>query len=42
MVPRFYEEVEELPKTPSGRVEKYKLEGALAAHHYDRGSGRRR
>ncbi len=42
MVPRFYEEVAELPKTPSGRVEKYKLEGALAAHHYDRGSGRRR
>ena len=30
MVPRFYEEVAELPKTPSGRVEKYKLEGELS------------
>jgi carnitine-CoA ligase len=40
MVPRFYEVADELPKTPSGRVEKYKLEGTLSADHFDRGSGR--
>ena len=28
------------PKTPSGRVEKYKLEGKLAAGAFDRGAGR--
>jgi crotonobetaine/carnitine-CoA ligase len=42
MVPRFYEEVAELPRTPSGRVEKYKLEGTLAPGHFDRGPGGRR
>jgi crotonobetaine/carnitine-CoA ligase len=42
MVPRFYEEVDELPKTASGRVEKYKLEGTLSEGHFDRGSGGRR
>ena len=41
MVPRFYERADELPKTPSGRVEKYKLEGGLSADHFDRGPGGR-
>lgn len=41
MVPRFYEEVAELPKTPSGRVEKYKLEGELPVSHFDREAGGR-
>lgn len=39
MVPRFFEQVDYLPCTPSGRVEKYKLEGALTPGHYDRGTG---
>jgi carnitine-CoA ligase len=39
MVPRFFEQVQDLPRTPSGRVEKYKLEGKLAPGHYDRGAG---
>jgi crotonobetaine/carnitine-CoA ligase len=39
MVPRFFEQVDDLPRTPSGRVEKYKLEGTLAPGHYDRGAG---
>jgi len=42
MVPRFYEEIDELPKTASGRVEKYKLERTLPEGHFDRGSGGRR
>jgi carnitine-CoA ligase len=42
MVPRFYEEVDELPKTASGRVEKYKLEGTHSEDRFDRGSGGRR
>jgi crotonobetaine/carnitine-CoA ligase len=42
MVPRLYEEVAELPKTPSGRVEKYKLEGELAVNHLDREAEGRR
>ena len=42
MVPRFFEEVDELPKTPSGRVEKYKLEGVIPERRFDRGSGARR
>jgi crotonobetaine/carnitine-CoA ligase len=41
MVPRFYEEITELPRTPSGRVEKYKLEGTLGSSYHDRGDGRR-
>jgi crotonobetaine/carnitine-CoA ligase len=41
MVPRFYEAVDELPRTASGRVEKYKLEGSLSESHFDRGSGGR-
>ena len=41
MVPRFYEVAEELPKTPSGRVEKYKLEGELTGRHFDRSAGNR-
>jgi crotonobetaine/carnitine-CoA ligase len=39
MVPRFFEQVDDLPRTPSGRVEKYKLEGTLAPGHFDRGAG---
>jgi carnitine-CoA ligase len=39
MVPRFYEQIDELPKTPSGRTEKYKLVGDLPTNHFDRGSG---
>ncbi len=39
MVPRFFEQVDDLPRTPSGRVEKYKLEGTLAAGYFDRGDG---
>jgi carnitine-CoA ligase len=36
MVPRYYERVTDLPKTPSGRVEKYKLEGSLSDGYFDR------
>jgi crotonobetaine/carnitine-CoA ligase len=39
MVPRFFEQVDDLPRTPSGRVEKYKLEGKLAPGYFDRGAG---
>ena len=39
MVPRFFEQVDDLPRTPSGRVEKYKLEGTLAPGYFDRGAG---
>jgi crotonobetaine/carnitine-CoA ligase len=42
MVPRFFEQLDELPKTPSGRVEKYKLVGATASHVLDRGTSARR
>jgi hypothetical protein len=33
--------LDELPQTPSGRVEKYKLEGPLPDDHFDRGPGGR-
>lgn len=42
MVPRYLEQVDELPKTPSGRVEKYKLDGPLRAGALDRGGSARR
>ena len=42
MVPRFFEQVDDLPRTPSGRVEKYKLDGKLAPGHYERDTGRPR
>jgi crotonobetaine/carnitine-CoA ligase len=42
MVPRYYEAVDELPRTPSGRVEKYKLEEVTSAVRFDRGGGGRR
>jgi crotonobetaine/carnitine-CoA ligase len=41
MVPRYFELVTELPKTPSGRVEKYKLETTLSETVFDRGDVRR-
>jgi crotonobetaine/carnitine-CoA ligase len=41
MVPRYFELVNELPKTPSGRVEKYKLENATSDRIFDRGEVRR-
>jgi crotonobetaine/carnitine-CoA ligase len=42
MIPRYFEERDDLPRTPSGRVEKYRLEEeGLTAPHLDRGSGRR-
>jgi len=43
MTPRYLETVGELPKTPSGRVEKYKLADApLGAGAHDLGPGRKR
>lgn len=43
MVPRYLEMRPDLPKTPSGRVEKYRLADAgLGEALLDRGSGRRR
>lgn len=39
MIPRFFEQVDDLPRTPSGRVEKYKLKGTLTAGYHDRGTG---
>ncbi len=41
MVPRYFELVNELPKTPSGRVEKYKLENASSIRIFDREEVRR-
>jgi len=41
MVPRYFELVNELPKTPSGRVEKYKLENGSSEKVFDRGEARR-
>ncbi|HEV3213334.1 MAG TPA: AMP-binding protein [Acidimicrobiales bacterium] len=42
MVPRYLEQVAALPRTPSGRVEKYKLDRAASSSALDRGSARRR
>jgi crotonobetaine/carnitine-CoA ligase len=42
MVPRYLEVLGELPRTPSGRVEKYKLDGALSDGALDRGGSARR
>lgn len=42
MVPRYYEQLDGLPKTPSGRVEKYKLDVSLAVGALDRGAAARR
>jgi carnitine-CoA ligase len=42
MIPRYFEMRSDLPRTPSGRVEKYRLaEQALDDAHLDRGSGRK-
>ena len=41
MVPRYVEFLPELPHTPTGRVEKYRLrEQPLSAAAYDRGDPR--
>ena len=41
MVPRYVEFVEELPRTPTGRIEKYRLrEDGLGPDTYDRGDPR--
>jgi crotonobetaine/carnitine-CoA ligase len=42
MVPRYFEQLAELPKTPSGRVEKYKLVGNTSSRALDRGAAPRR
>ena len=42
MVPRYLEVVAELPKTPSGRTEKYKLDEVDALQRLDRGAEGRR
>jgi carnitine-CoA ligase len=41
MVPRYYEVAAALPKTPSGRTEKYRLAGVDAVQRFDREAERR-
>jgi len=41
MVPRYVEFLDELPRTPTGRIEKYRLRSQeLSASCYDRGDPR--